>query len=108
MGAYSILSIQVVHELSVLANNISSDQGEFCTVPNIRTTDQNDLGIQSNLPKASFVTNSEPRHNINMDVVQHRGRKRGVLSIKKSRRQAKGESHNKEGHGWVNSGENGA
>ena len=68
MGAYSIFSIQVVHELSVLANNISSDQGEFCTVPNIGTTDQNDLGIQSNLPKASFVTNSEPRHNIDREA----------------------------------------
>ena len=59
---------QVIHELSVLANNISSDQGEFCTVPNIGTTDQNDLGIQSNSPKASFVTNSEPRHNIKREV----------------------------------------
>ena len=73
---------------------------------NIGTTDQNDLGIQSNLPKASSVTNSEPRHNINMDAVQHIGRKREVLSIKKSRRQAKGESQNKEGHGWVKSAEN--
>ena len=43
-----------------------------------------------------------------MDVVQHRGRKREVVSIKKSRRQAKGESQSKEGHGWVKSGENGA
>ena len=60
--------IQVVHELSVLANNISSDQGEFCTMPNIETTEQNDLGIQSNSPKASFVTNSEPSHNINREV----------------------------------------
>ena len=77
-------------------------------MPNIRTTDQNDLGIQSNLPRASSVTNSEPRHSINMDAVQHRGRKREVLSIKKSRRQAKGESQNKEGHGWAKSGENGA
>ena len=73
-------------------------------MPNIGTTDQNDLGLQSKLPKASSVTNSEPRHNINMDAVQHRGRKREVLSIKKSRRQAKG----KEGHGWVKLGENGA
>ena len=61
-------NVQVVHELSVLANNISSDQGEFCTVPNIGTTDQNDLGIQSMLPKASSVTNLEPRHDINMEV----------------------------------------
>ena len=68
MGAYSIFSIQVVHEFSVLANNISSDQGEFCIVPNIRTTDQNDLSIQSNSPRASFVTNSEPRHTINREV----------------------------------------
>ena len=68
MGAYKIFLMQVVHELSVLANNISSDQGEFCTVPNIETTDQNDLGIQSNSPKASFVTNSEPRHNINREA----------------------------------------
>ena len=60
--------IQVVHELSVLANNISSDQGEFCTMPNIETTDQNDLGIQSNSPKASFVTNLEPGHNINKEA----------------------------------------
>ena len=37
-------------------------------MPNIRTTNQNDLGIQSNSPKASFVTNSEPRHNINREV----------------------------------------
>ena len=69
MGAYSIFLIQVVHELSVLANNISSDQGEFYTVPNIGTTDQNDLGILSNLPKAIFVTNSEPRHNISRDTI---------------------------------------
>ena len=75
---------------------------------NIGTTDQNDLGIQSNLPKASSVTNLESRHNINMDAVQHRGRKREVLSIKKSRRQAKGESQSKEGHGWVKPGEKGA
>ena len=68
MGTYSILSTQVVHELSVLANNISSDQGEFCTVPNIGTTDQNDLGIQSNSPKASFVINSESRHDINKEA----------------------------------------
>ena len=45
MGAYITFPIQVVHEFSVLANNNSSDQGEFCTVPNIGTTDQNDLGI---------------------------------------------------------------
>ena len=68
MGAYITFSPQVVHELSVSANNISSDQEEFCTVPNIETTDQNDLGIQSNPPKASSVTNSEPRHNINREV----------------------------------------
>ena len=68
MGAYITFPIQVVHELSVLTNNISSDQGEFCTVSNIGTTDQNDLGIQSNSPKASSVTNSEPRHNINREV----------------------------------------
>ena len=68
MGAYIIFPIQIVHELSVFANNISSDQGEFCTVPNIRTTDQNDLGIQSNSPKASSVTNSELRHNINREA----------------------------------------
>ena len=37
-------------------------------MPNIGTTDQNDLGILSNLPKASFVTNSEPRHNINREA----------------------------------------
>ena len=37
-------------------------------MPNIGTTDQNDLGIQSNSPKASSVTNSEPRHNINKEV----------------------------------------
>ena len=37
-------------------------------MPNIGTTDQNDLGIQSNSPKTSFVTNSEPRHNINKEV----------------------------------------
>ena len=77
-------------------------------MPNIETIDQNDFGIQSNLPKESSVTNSEPRHNINMDAIQHRGRKREVLIIKKSRRQAKGESQNKEGHGWVKSSENGA
>ena len=70
MGAYIIFPIQVVHELSVLANNISNDQGQFCAVPNIGTTNQNDLGIQSNSPKASFVTNSEPRHNINREVQQ--------------------------------------
>ena len=58
----------MVHELSVLANNISSDEGEFCTVPNIETTDQNGLGIQSNSPKASFVTNLESRHNINREA----------------------------------------
>ena len=68
MGTYSTFPIQVVHELSVLANNISSDQGVFCTVPNIGTTNQNDLGIQSNSPKASFVTNSEPRHNVNREA----------------------------------------
>ena len=68
MGAYIIFPIQVVHELSVLTNNISSDQGEFCTVPNIGTTNQNDLSIQSNSEKASFVTNSEPRHNINREA----------------------------------------
>ena len=45
-----------------------SPQGGFCIAPNIGTTDQNDLGIQSNLPKASSVTNSEPRHNINKEV----------------------------------------
>ena len=56
MGAYITFPIQVAHELSVLANNISSDQGEFCKVPNIGTTDQNDLGIQSNSPKASSVS----------------------------------------------------
>ena len=61
MDTYIIFPMQVVHELSVLANNISSDQGEFCTVPNIGKTNQNDLGIQSNSPKASSVTNSEPR-----------------------------------------------
>ena len=33
-------------------------------MPNIETTDHNDLGIQSNLPKASSVTNSEPRHKL--------------------------------------------
>ena len=38
IGAYITFPIQVVHELSVLANNISSDQREFCTVPNIGTT----------------------------------------------------------------------
>ena len=37
-------------------------------MPNIETTDQNDLGIQSNSPKTSSVTNSEPRHNINKEV----------------------------------------
>ena len=37
-------------------------------MPNIGTSDQNDLGIQSNSPKASFVTNSEPRHDINKEV----------------------------------------
>ena len=37
-------------------------------MPNIRTTDQNDLSIQSNLPKASSVTNLEPRHNINREA----------------------------------------
>ena len=37
-------------------------------MPNIGTTNQNDLGIQSNSPKAIFVTNSEPRHNINREV----------------------------------------
>ena len=68
MGAYSIFPIQVVHELFVLSNNISSDQGEFYTVPNIGKTNQNDLAIQSNSPKASFVTHSEPGHNINMEV----------------------------------------
>ena len=68
MGAYSIFPIQVVHELSVLANNISSDQREFYTMPNIGTTDQNDLGIQSNSPKAIFVTNSKSRHNINREA----------------------------------------
>ena len=77
-------------------------------MPNIGTIDQNDFGIQSNLPKESSVTNSEPRQNINMYAVQHRGRKREVLSIKKSRRQAKGESQSKEGHGWVKPGEKGA
>ena len=67
MGAFIIFPMQVVHELSILAN-ISSDQGEFYTVPNIGTTNQNDLGIQSNLPKASSITNSEPRHNINREA----------------------------------------
>ena len=70
MDAYSTFPIQVVHELSVLTNNISSDQGEFCTVPNIGITSKNDLGIQSNSPKASSVTNLEPRHNINREVQQ--------------------------------------
>ena len=37
-------------------------------MPNIETIDQNDLGIQSNLPKASSVTNSEPRQSINREV----------------------------------------
>ena len=37
-------------------------------MPNIGTTDHNDLGILSNLLKASFVTNSEPGHNINMEA----------------------------------------
>ena len=68
MGTYTTFPIQLVHELSVLDNNISSDQGELSIVPNIGTTDQNYLGIQSNLPKASFVTNSEPRHNINREA----------------------------------------
>ena len=68
MGAYSTLSIQVVHELSVLSNNISHNKGEFCIVPNIGTTDQNYLGILSNLPKEIFFTNSEPRHNINREA----------------------------------------
>ena len=77
-------------------------------MPNIGTTVQNDLGIQSNLPKASFVINSEPRHKINMDAVQHTGIKMEVLSIKNSRRQAKGESQNNEGHGWAKLGDNGA
>ena len=67
MGTYSTFPIQVVHELSVLANNISSDQGDFCIVPNIGTN-QNYLGIQSNSTKESFVTNSKPRHNINREV----------------------------------------
>ena len=61
------ISIQVVHELSILANIISSDQGEFCTLPNIGTTDENDLGIKNNLPKESFVTNSKLRHNMNRE-----------------------------------------
>ena len=43
-------------------------RGEFCIVPNIKTTDQNDLAIQSNSPKASFVTNSELRHDINREA----------------------------------------
>ena len=42
--------------------------GEFYIVPNTRTSGKNDLGIQSNSPKASFVTNSEPTHNINKEV----------------------------------------
>ena len=48
---------------------------------NIGTTDQNDLGIQSNLPKASFVTNSEPRHNINREAYPTKdlARKKKVL-----------------------------
>ena len=37
-------------------------------MPNIGTTDQNDLGIKSNSPKASPVTNSEPRHNMKREV----------------------------------------
>ena len=37
-------------------------------MPNIGTTDQNDLGILSNLPKASFVTNPKPRHNVNKEA----------------------------------------
>ena len=37
-------------------------------MPNIETTKQNDLGIQSNSRNASFVTNSELRHNINKEV----------------------------------------
>ena len=68
MGAYIIFPIQVVHELSVLAKNISIDQGEFCTVPNIEIADQNDLGIQSNSPKESSITNLETRHTINREV----------------------------------------
>ena len=37
-------------------------------MPNIGTTDQNDLGIQSNSSKASYVTNSKLRHNINREA----------------------------------------
>ena len=37
-------------------------------MPNIGTTDQNYLGIQSNSPKASYITNSEPRHNIKREA----------------------------------------
>ena len=37
-------------------------------MPNIGTTDHNDLGILSNLANANFFTNSEPRHNINREA----------------------------------------
>ena len=55
-------------QVSVLANNISSDQGEFCIVPNIETTDQNDFGIHFDSPKEIFVTNSEARNTIKNEV----------------------------------------
>ena len=76
-------------------------------MPNIETTDQNDLGIQSNSPKASFVTNSEPRHNINREVCPTK-----VLAGKKVLHAISQEINRLktklEGNGWVETMNDGA
>ena len=68
-------------------------------MPNIGTTDHNDLGIQSNSPKASSVTNLEPRHNINMEACPTKvlaGKVLHATSQVVSRVETK-----LEGNGWV-------
>ena len=74
-------------------------------MPNIGTTDQNDLGILSNLPKASSVTNSEPRHNINREACPTR-----VLAGKKVLHAISQEvsRFKLEGNGWVETMNDGA
>ena len=76
-------------------------------MPNIGTTKQNDLGIQSNLPKASSVTKSEPRHNINREACPTKvlvGKKvLHAISQEVSRVETK-----LEGNGWVKTMNDGA
>ena len=76
-------------------------------MPNIGKTDQNDLGIQSNSPKAIFVTNLELRHNINREVFPTKvlaGKKiLHAISQEISRVETK-----IEGNGWVKTVNDGA